>query len=328
MFHDNFSRCSFNEVLSQVKIHGINVRDFENKTPLLGVLTSSNKKTNSEYDETMTQHCIYGGHLFTPILETEHQNHKLNDTVRQLLEWKADVNICAPCRDTDKKLPLHFATMHDTHTVQLLLDAKADINAIDVNGKNALYHSVEFHNARVFHFLIEKGIDVDQKTCKNETVLDRILIAFCYPSIFPSRYSIPSPVYYFWFIYQLLLVEVSLERIEKRPLDSWDELGKVGTESLSDYLNTEISTYRPRRQLLRKLFVSNLPRILEQEKKEIRRSSLYPPLLNLVASYLHVESNEDRLMLCKTFSNSWEEISNGHDLKIFTYPTFIPSHFG
>ncbi|XP_072249992.1 B-cell lymphoma 3 protein homolog [Leuresthes tenuis] len=69
--------------------------------------------------------------------------------------------------------PLHLAVRQGHQDLaKMLLDAGADINAMDIkSGQNPLMHAVENNNTDMVHFLIENGCDVNNQSYSGNTAL-------------------------------------------------------------------------------------------------------------------------------------------------------------
>ncbi|KAM9852458.1 B-cell lymphoma 3 protein homolog [Aulostomus maculatus] len=69
--------------------------------------------------------------------------------------------------------PLHLAVLRGQRDLaRMLLDAGADINAMDIkSGQSSLMHAVESNNPEMVHFLIENGCDVNSQSYSGNTAL-------------------------------------------------------------------------------------------------------------------------------------------------------------
>lgn len=69
--------------------------------------------------------------------------------------------------------PLHLAVLQGHKDLaRMLLDAGADINAMDIkSGQSPLMHAVESNSAEMIHFLIENGCDVNSQSYSGNTAL-------------------------------------------------------------------------------------------------------------------------------------------------------------
>ncbi|AVP87409.1 hypothetical protein phytr_4590 [Candidatus Phycorickettsia trachydisci] len=90
------------------------------------------------------------------------------DIMEELLNANADVNAL----DQDRNTALHIAAhAGETDAVQLLLDAGADANITSEFGYTPLYRAVQVENIDTIHKLLKKGANVDAKTHKGKTPL-------------------------------------------------------------------------------------------------------------------------------------------------------------
>ncbi|XP_029959243.1 B-cell lymphoma 3 protein homolog [Salarias fasciatus] len=80
---------------------------------------------------------------------------------------------CLEIRNYEGLSPLHLAVLQGRKDLaRLLLDAGADINAMDVkSGQTPLMHAVENNNADLVRFLIENGCDVNSQSYSGNTAL-------------------------------------------------------------------------------------------------------------------------------------------------------------
>ncbi|XP_015228354.1 PREDICTED: B-cell lymphoma 3 protein-like [Cyprinodon variegatus] len=80
---------------------------------------------------------------------------------------------CLEIRNFEGLSPLHLAVLQGHHDLtKMLLDAGADINAMDIkSGQSPLIHAVESNNADMVHFLIENGCDVNSQSYSGNTAL-------------------------------------------------------------------------------------------------------------------------------------------------------------
>ncbi|CAN9513791.1 unnamed protein product [Ophioblennius macclurei] len=80
---------------------------------------------------------------------------------------------CLETRNYEGLSPLHLAVLQGRKDLaQMLLDAGADINAMDVkSGQSPLMHAVESNNVDMVHFLIENGCDVNSQSYSGNTAL-------------------------------------------------------------------------------------------------------------------------------------------------------------
>ncbi|XP_074511025.1 B-cell lymphoma 3 protein homolog [Sebastes fasciatus] len=80
---------------------------------------------------------------------------------------------CLEIRNYEGLSPLHLAVLRGHKDLaRMLLDAGADINAMDIkSGQSPLMHAVESNNADMVHFLIESGCDVNSQSYSGNTAL-------------------------------------------------------------------------------------------------------------------------------------------------------------
>ncbi|XP_035527522.1 B-cell lymphoma 3 protein homolog [Morone saxatilis] len=80
---------------------------------------------------------------------------------------------CLEIRNYEGWSPLHLAVLRGHKDLaRMLLDAGADINAMDIkSGQSPLMHAVESNNADMVHFLIESGCDVNSQSYSGNTAL-------------------------------------------------------------------------------------------------------------------------------------------------------------
>ncbi|XP_014908865.1 B-cell lymphoma 3 protein homolog [Poecilia latipinna] len=80
---------------------------------------------------------------------------------------------CLEIRNFEGLSPLHLAVLQGHRNLaKMLLDAGADINAMDIkSGQSPLMHAVESNNADMVHFLIENGCDVNSQSYSGNTAL-------------------------------------------------------------------------------------------------------------------------------------------------------------
>lgn len=90
------------------------------------------------------------------------------EIVRLLIEAGANIEVL----DNDGKRPLHFAAEWGTvKTVKALLEAGADPNVCDANGLTPLHGAAEFDSTATVKVLIEAGADVNAKAHHDWTPL-------------------------------------------------------------------------------------------------------------------------------------------------------------
>ncbi|XP_003458836.2 B-cell lymphoma 3 protein homolog [Oreochromis niloticus] len=80
---------------------------------------------------------------------------------------------CLEIRNFEGFSPLHLAVLQGRKDLaRMLLDAGADINAMDIkSGQSPLMHAVESNNADMVHFLIENRCDVNSQSYSGNTAL-------------------------------------------------------------------------------------------------------------------------------------------------------------
>ncbi|XP_010739701.1 B-cell lymphoma 3 protein homolog [Larimichthys crocea] len=85
----------------------------------------------------------------------------------------ASSSTCLEIRNYEGLSPLHLAVLRGhEHLARMLLDAGADINAMDIkSGQSPLMHAVESNNADMVHFLIERSCDVNSQSYSGNTAL-------------------------------------------------------------------------------------------------------------------------------------------------------------
>ncbi|XP_059195560.1 B-cell lymphoma 3 protein homolog [Centropristis striata] len=85
----------------------------------------------------------------------------------------SSASTCLEIRNYEGLSPLHLAVLRGHRVLaRMLLDAGADINAMDIkSGQSPLMHAVESNNADMVHFLIESGCDVNSQSYSGNTAL-------------------------------------------------------------------------------------------------------------------------------------------------------------
>lgn len=84
------------------------------------------------------------------------------DQIQRHIVWGADVNQL----DVDGRQPLHVAALQgELVVIRLLLKNGADIDGLDRNGHSPLYIAVMGGKTQVADFLIEKGLLTMQTDC-------------------------------------------------------------------------------------------------------------------------------------------------------------------
>uniref|UniRef100_A0A8C7Y3D8 BCL3 transcription coactivator n=1 Tax=Oryzias sinensis TaxID=183150 RepID=A0A8C7Y3D8_9TELE len=80
---------------------------------------------------------------------------------------------CLEARNFEGLTPLHMAVQQGHQDLaKMLLDAGADINAMDIkSGQSPLVHAVESNNAGMVHFLVENRCDVNRQSYSGNTAL-------------------------------------------------------------------------------------------------------------------------------------------------------------
>ncbi|KAK5064961.1 hypothetical protein LTR84_000796 [Exophiala bonariae] len=85
----------------------------------------------------------------------------------------------ADLRDDRGRTALHFAAESGReHAASRLLDAGADLLALDEDGMSVLHYAVQSQNVDLVKFLIDKGADVNAKTVFGESILHKSAGAF------------------------------------------------------------------------------------------------------------------------------------------------------
>ncbi|KAM4735590.1 B-cell lymphoma 3 protein homolog [Anableps anableps] len=98
--------------------------------------------------------------------------YQLLDCLSVLLSFSSS-SPCLEIRNFEGLTPLHLAVLQGQQDLaKMLLDAGADINAMDIkSGQSPLMHAVEINNADMVHFLIENGCDVNSQSYSGNTAL-------------------------------------------------------------------------------------------------------------------------------------------------------------
>ncbi|XP_076008872.1 B-cell lymphoma 3 protein homolog [Genypterus blacodes] len=80
---------------------------------------------------------------------------------------------CLELRNYEGLTPLHLTVQRGCKDLaRILLDAGADINALDIkSGQSPLMHAVESNNSDMVHFLIENSCDVNSQSYSGNTAL-------------------------------------------------------------------------------------------------------------------------------------------------------------
>lgn len=80
---------------------------------------------------------------------------------------------CLEIRNYEGLSPLHLTVLRGQKDLsRMLLDAGADINAMDIkSGQSPLMHAVESNNADMMNFLVERGCDVNSQSYSGNTAL-------------------------------------------------------------------------------------------------------------------------------------------------------------
>ncbi|XP_071325726.1 B-cell lymphoma 3 protein homolog [Trachinotus anak] len=86
---------------------------------------------------------------------------------------RSSSSTCLESRNYEGLSPLHLAVLlGHKDLARMLLDAGADINAMDIkSGQSPLMHAVESNNVDMVHFLIENGCDVNSQSYSGNTAL-------------------------------------------------------------------------------------------------------------------------------------------------------------
>lgn len=86
---------------------------------------------------------------------------------------RSSASSCLEIRNYEGLTPLHLAVLRGHKDLaRMLLDAGADINAMDIkSGQSPLMHAVESNNADMVRFLIESGCDVNSQSYSGNTAL-------------------------------------------------------------------------------------------------------------------------------------------------------------
>uniref|UniRef100_A0A8C2WTY9 Uncharacterized protein n=2 Tax=Cyclopterus lumpus TaxID=8103 RepID=A0A8C2WTY9_CYCLU len=82
-------------------------------------------------------------------------------------------SMCLEIRNYEGLSPLHLTVLRGQKDLaRMLLDAGADINAMDIkSGQSPLMHAVESNKADMVNFLIERGCDVNSQSYSGNTAL-------------------------------------------------------------------------------------------------------------------------------------------------------------
>nr|XP_020454856.1 histone-lysine N-methyltransferase EHMT1-like isoform X1 [Monopterus albus] len=104
---------------------------------------------------------------WTPITWAIEYKHK--ELVQLLLARGADVNI----RDKEQNVCLHWAALSGCDDIaQSLLEARCDLNAINVHGDSPLHVAARENHLECVMLLLSRGADVTQRNRDGETALD------------------------------------------------------------------------------------------------------------------------------------------------------------
>lgn len=94
--------------------------------------------------------------------------------VERLVSWPLAKRANLESRDREGKTPLLIASsalVENLATVNALLNAGANKDAIDVHGRSALFFAAEHGHAQIVERLIDAGVDMDRACNKGETAL-------------------------------------------------------------------------------------------------------------------------------------------------------------
>ncbi|XP_029294652.1 histone-lysine N-methyltransferase EHMT1a [Cottoperca gobio] len=104
---------------------------------------------------------------WTPITWAIEYKHK--ELVHLLLARGADVNI----RDKEENVCLHWAALSGCEDVaQALLEARYDLNAVNVHGDSPLHVAARENHLECVMLFLSRGADVNQKNREGETAVD------------------------------------------------------------------------------------------------------------------------------------------------------------
>lgn len=107
----------------------------------------------------------------TPLHEAAKSNYGCNNfkVMKLLMERGADVNAL----DISGLTPLFFLVKNaNVHTIELFLSFKADVKALDDEGKNLLYFASSWNAyPGVIQFLVDSGLDVNHRDDEGKTPL-------------------------------------------------------------------------------------------------------------------------------------------------------------